>query len=813
VHRNAILRFKFTLAERNLVELSFFAHLIAILLPAFWLGHKLRLSVPLQIGLALLVFEASVIAGAGLLSATHLLNNLFAYRLTTTSLSFLTTAAIWWFARNDIAHFKHADAINLNSDRPVSLLWSKAPAAFLAMFALAMLVLTLNSYPSVEDSLTIKLPKIVFAIEANSILPTDLTDDGRMYISPVYPALVQLFMIVSGQNGHALLVFGFVNWAICGFSVFQICRNIGASRFASWTTLAFLLLSPVLIAQGSSEGDDIIAATPAVVALMFLSSWLNTSSRLFAALSGFGLGVSVAMKFLPLLYFPVVPIIAIAALFQYSTAQIQSWGKPRLAGAMAFTAAFATALLPHLIVNWAAFGNPFYVSPSVAATRNSPFDIACGLRSLIGYVEQISISDYAHLFQSPTPDFILRALFKPIDIVGRHIPIVRSYIPAVPDHVTLVAKVEGFENRLSSMFPFTPTAACSAYGRPFKLTSLYVTDVTTWFGVFGPLLLASSLVVLFLKRFSLFVRSLGLAFIVWAIMFAFSQKYLSEIGRYWSMAVILGSPVVAIMADALLRNGSHRIAYRSVIMGIGFLTAALGVTVLIDNAHRPYRGLFATPSRYTSGFSPEFRAMMDNATSVNVHTAYGIDTYDYYKLLQEGAKLTNKSTILTHATNVVIVRPSGLMNNPYSDPRMPVRMKQPFAGGFRYFGNVRPQPGNLYNLGFANNTPGTSGAEGNILLFDVEGVGKKDEFIVGAVRPIESPEILKTIRYRVGWRESSGQTNMSEEWSAGGISQVFKIPEHAASIIVEAVFDGTNNVGSSGWPVQEFDPTLLATLK
>jgi hypothetical protein len=773
------------------MEMWFLINLFGTLLPGLWLGRMLRLPFALHIGLSFLVFETSLVLGAGLLSWVELLGHLHIYQIVTTLCSCGIAVGLWWITRLDVS--LSPKPAHDTDCKIIGRLWLAIPIACLVIFAVCMLVLTLTAYPAVEDSLTIKLPKVVFAIESNSMLPSNLTDDPRMYISPIYPALIHLFFIINGQKGHSLLIFGFVNWMICGLAVYQLCRDVGASRFASRTATALVLLSPTLIVQGTSEGDDIIAAAPFMVSLMFLSAWLYDHRYLNAVLAGAGLGLSVGMKFLPLFFLPALPIILGLAILQFSSSQTREWPYRRTVSAFAILAAFAFVLVPQAIANWAAFGNPFYVSKAVAATRNSPFNFECVLRDLVGYTKQFLFSDFAHLLRMAT-----NALAK--------------FLPSVPNYATLRTYADSYDGFLLGIVPYNPTPACSAYGQPFKLTSAYITDNTLWFGVFGPLLLISSLVVVFSPNRPLMARSLALGFLTWMIAFAVLQKYLGEIGRYWAVAVLAGSPAVAIMIDPMMGRGSFVTICRSIIMAVGLFTIAFGAAVLLYNAHRSIRHTLRTDSRYVTGFAPEFRSMMKSATSVNVYLAYGIDTYDYYMLLNREAKITNKAAILDEAINVVIVRPSGLFDNPYSDPRIPVRMREPFSGGFRYIGKVLPQPGYEYSLGFANNSElseaGKIDPRSAFLLFEAQQIKKEGEFIIGWIYHIASSAIIAKTRFRVGWREPNGELVIKGGWKRGLYAEI-KVPDHATALVLQAAFDGGETNGSSEWPIRGFDPSIL----
>src|ERR1700704_1984432 len=667
------------------VDISFLLHLVGILAPGLWLGRVLRIPLPLHIGLTFLIFETSLVVGAGILTWAGMLGHLHAYQLVTTVCSAAIAVGLWWIAKRDSPSPFWGPAGDMRSDhdgKPVGPAWSAIPIACLAAFAVCMLVLALSAYPAVEDSVTIKLPKVVFSIASNSYLPSDLADDPRMYMSPVYPALVQLFLILNGQTTHALLVLGFVHWIVSAAAVYQICRNVGASRFAAWTATALALLTPMLIVQGSSEGDDIIAATPFLLSLMFFTSWLNDRRQLEAALAGAALGLSVVMKFLPLFYVPAILLIVALAFFTYKGPQILAWIRASIAGGAIFCAAFVLVTLPHLAGNWAAFGNPFYVSKAVAATSNSPFDLGCGVRGVVGYTAQFALADFATL---------AKRLFKRVFMHFDRTPL-RN------ENASLAGK--SFNDLLSGMVPFHPNAGCTAYGNVYALGSDFISDNTVWYGVFGPLLLLCVMVVLLSRKFPFVVRALALSLLALGIAFAMTPRYLSDVGRYWSMMALAGAPVAAVALDLFLRRGIAT-PIRGLAMVAGtLLTGVFGGQILFFNVHRSLSELPET-DRYASGFPSEFRATMKAAPSVNIQVAYAVDTYDYYMLLGQGAKLASKTALLPDAINVVIVRPFAFMENPYSDPRIPVRMKEAFRGGFQYVGEIRPQPGPHSKFGFA----------------------------------------------------------------------------------------------------------------
>src|SRR5712672_1751174 len=781
------------------VDISFILHLVGILAPGLWLGRALRIPLPLHIGLTFLIFETSLVVGAGILTWAGMLGHLHTYQLVTTLCSVAIAAGLWWLAKRDrpLSSLPPAnETVSDNDWKPIGRAWSAIPIACLAVFAVCMLVLALAAYPAVEDSLTVKLPKVVFSIESNSYLPSDLADDPRMYMSPVYPALVQLFLILNGQTTHALLVLGFVHWIVSGAAVFQICRNVGASRFAAWTATALALLTPMLIVQGSSEGDDIIAATPFLLALMFFTSWLNDRRRLNAALAGAGLGLSVAMKFLPLFYAPAIPLIIGLAFFTYKGPQILAWIRASIAGGAIFCAAFVVVTLPHLVANWAAFGHPLYVSKGVAATSNSPFDLGCGMRGVVGYTAQFALADFATL---------AKRLFKRVFMHFDRTPL-RN------ENASLAGK--SFNDLLSGMVPFHPNAGCTAYGNVYALGSDFISDNTVWYGVFGPLLLLGVIVVLLSRKAPFVLRALALSLLAWAVAFAMTQRYLSDVGRYWSMMALGGAPVAAVTLDWFMRRGMAMPIRGLALIAAGGLTVVFGVQVLFFNVHRSLAKL-PEADRYASGFPSEFRATMKAAPSVNIQVAYALDTYDYYMLLGKDAKLASKTALLPDAINVVIVRPFAFMENPYSDPRIPIRMKEPFRGGFEYVGKVRPQPGYEFNLGFANNKELFEGGKldprSAFLIFEGHQIRREGASIVGFIYYMASPEVLPKTRYRIGWRDQQGQPVIDGEWKRGVYAPI-KVPDQAAALIIQVAFDGDENDGTAEWPIRGFDAGIVERL-
>jgi hypothetical protein len=848
--------------------ITFPLQLVGLLLPGFWLGRVVRLPPALHLAAVFLIFEASLVLGAGVLSATHSLGHLHIYQMTTTLIAIGLALCLWLFARQDIqrnAKLPPTDPRGQASPFPMAsptlrialaiavgvivwtaaarlLMWAEgasyrralqlatllvvlaiavctlpwmrrlilpllewplvssssngvrrlfawllslSPMICLAGFAALMLWVALNAVPAIEDSLTIKLPKIVFAIESNSFLPSDISDDGRMYISPVYPALIQLFLIINGHDSHSLLVFGFVNWVVCAAAIYQICRFMRVSEWIIWLTIALVLLSPVMIAQGSSEGDDIIGATPFVVALAFFASWIYTNRPLDAMFAGIGLGLSIGIKLLPLLYLPAAVIVFILALFHYSVSEIAAWARARGRSAVLGLGAFIMVLVPEAIGNWIAFGNPFYVSSNITVTRNAPFSFDCALRSLVGYVKQFLFSDLVRLFSM---------IFA---------------VPSKPQVTAYQANVAASNDFLAALIPYDPTPACSAWGTEYAVTNWYGDDVTYWFGIFGFLLLISALYVAISRKQPFLVSSLGVAFLVWVAAFMITQKYIVQVGRYWSLPVLAGSPVVAVALDRFLRNRHLlRIASWIGIFVAATLTTLNAAEVLLLNPYRSVTAAAKPSFRYIDEFGPDLRKLLKKATNVNVQVLYAVNTYDYYMLRGKDIKFTNKSAIVDDAVNIAVVRPFSIIDNPFFETRIPVRMNKSFSGAFRYFGRV-PQ-----GFSFANNTelvddnqfdPGPA-----FLLFQVEQVEKNGFYVVGYLHQIANPQIAGLVRYRAGWRNADGELVMQGDWLRGEFGK-FKVPADATKLVVEAALGETlSNLGAGEWPLSGSAQASLA---
>src|SRR5258707_5955657 len=128
------------------VDISFILHLVGILAPGLWLGRALRIALPLHIGLTFLIFETSLVMGAGILTWARMLGHLHAYQLVTTLCSVAIAAGLWWLARSDSpsSSGRQTDEMDSDSDRtPIGRAWSAIPIACLAVFAVCMLALAL----------------------------------------------------------------------------------------------------------------------------------------------------------------------------------------------------------------------------------------------------------------------------------------------------------------------------------------------------------------------------------------------------------------------------------------------------------------------------------------------------------------------------------------------------------------------------------------------------------------------------------------------------------------------------------------------
>jgi hypothetical protein len=718
------------------------------------------------------MFEMSLVMGAGLLSWAALLGNLRAYEIVTTLCAAALALGLLWISLLRVVPQQLCSTQKQTSHlgSTVTKLLYAAPILGLVVFGALILLLALNAYPAVEDSLTIKLPKVIFAIQSNSILPTDFTDDGRMYITPVYPALLQLFPIIHGQKTHALLVFGFVNWILCGIAVYRLCEYAGATRLSSLLIAAAVLLTPTLVAQGSSEGDDLMAATPFVLGLMFLVPALNERDPVYATLAGIGIGLSFAMKLLPLFYLPAIVVLVVAITLSRGGLK---WLIERVGVALWFTAAFVFALLPFAISNWIAFGKPLYASEALNSARNWPFSAECAVRATVGHIKQVMLSDMVRL--------AARLLSK--------------------SYESFQSNVASYNDFVFNILPYNPIPRCTAYGGPFVLTNWFLNENTLWFGLLGPLLVICSVIVAASPKFPPVARALGFGFLLWQLTFDFTTRYYGENGRYWSMAVLAGCPVIAVVLDRLMRRRwGARLAAISIGL-VSIVTVVQGRQVLTEDNHRSLPSALHA-SRYINMLMPDAATLIAKAGAVNIQVLYGINTYDYYMLLGPQAKLFNKNAILDNMVNIVAVRPFGVDDNPFGDQRIPVRMKRPFANGFRFIGAAPGQ-----NISFANNfellRPGPIDAQSFYLIFGTGQLKREGGSISGALYQIESPKILDKVLYRVGWRDADGKTAMSRDWSRDTYAE-FKVSDQAAELVIEARFEGDTEASSSAWPMKGF---------
>src|ERR1700704_2766119 len=87
-------------AMERRVDISFILHLVGILAPGLWLGRALRIPPPLHIGLTFLIFETSLVAGAGIRPGAGMLGPLPAYQFVTPLCSVAIAGGLWWLARS-----------------------------------------------------------------------------------------------------------------------------------------------------------------------------------------------------------------------------------------------------------------------------------------------------------------------------------------------------------------------------------------------------------------------------------------------------------------------------------------------------------------------------------------------------------------------------------------------------------------------------------------------------------------------------------------------------------------------------------------
>ncbi len=394
--------------------------------------------------------------------------------------------------------------------------------AFAASFTISALV-----YPNNTDTVAYRLPRPFLYFSQGHLGHPIQAGDFRVCYYPLNGALGYLFLAAYGLDGRFFNFPSLLCWLMAGLGVVLLARDIGASRKGALLAATVYLLSPVVLVCSMSGNDEVIAAAPLLLGILFLHRWWYTQAHADALLGALGLGLSMGTKLHWMFFFAYVPLVLGALVWHLVRAgQARSFFRQR-AGQLVMIGLIAVGLsCPFLIINYLATGHPINQPDTIAAVANKPFRPRAALIN----TEILT----AQMFLSPFPDLLISK-----------------------DRAQVTDWYQRFNEFWNWGFTWFDTS--DQYAPPwyrFRGVALLndcerYTEYSLWIG-FTPYLLLLAVGCLFWVRGSRTARVaawLVLGFFCWHFFYAATNRYVDCAGVYYGYPLTLAAAGLAVLWD------------------------------------------------------------------------------------------------------------------------------------------------------------------------------------------------------------------------------------------------------------------------
>jgi 4-amino-4-deoxy-L-arabinose transferase-like glycosyltransferase len=389
---------------------GFLALLHAVLLIAsafFALRHfPVSRSHKILAGFLLLWFNL-VITGYGLSLFTKL-NDLTLYFTLSCILAVITGLAVDALLRRGPAAAYSPPAIARN-DAP----WDFTPLMKFSLAALAVAVagsalIAFFYYSNNPDSVAYRFGRVFLYLgKGNLMHPAH--NDPRISFYPLNGALAYVYFAMYQLDGLWFNLLSYLSWVISALGTYVLARDIGASRNGSFLAGCMYALSPIVLVLATSTNDEVIAATPVLISLIFFHRWWY-SGRLFdAVLGGIGFGLGAGTKLHIAFFWPVMAAaVLIALLSLYRSGDLGKFIRERSGHIIAAGLLAALLVCPFMVINTVESKHPILPPEFSSQVLNKPFNAKVAMINMTLFSAQLFLSPIPELAVSPDTGFKAR---------------------------------------------------------------------------------------------------------------------------------------------------------------------------------------------------------------------------------------------------------------------------------------------------------------------------------------------------------------------------------------------------------------------
>lgn len=407
-------------------------------------------------------------------------------------------------------------------DRAVTLLLG----AVLGAIAVGIGLICLHYVPDNWDTLAYRLSRPFFYLAHGNLLHPGHTPDPRLSFYPFNGTLLYIFLAI---YQFPALTFNFVSaltWLCAGVAVYVLASLLGASRTGSLIAAWVCMLTPNVLVQATSGNDEILAATPLLIGLIFGLLWLQSARWRYALLAGTGVGLGLGTKLHWAFYWAFLVLAAGALAFHWlRSASRRAQIRGRLPAVLAAAALAAPLAGSFLICNYIS-SKQLTDSAFNDQVLNTPFSFALAR-------EKVQTST-GEMLLSPLPDLVPGS--DPVRLQAAYQRFNAFFMRCCFSNLVLTTQ------RSKQGYQFIGPADQLAF---------MPAETTVWLGFLPHFLIVAAVLLALARKLRTASFVLIAAFFAWHLTYSVETRYIWWACTYYCFPAILSVAAVALIWDSM----------------------------------------------------------------------------------------------------------------------------------------------------------------------------------------------------------------------------------------------------------------------
>ncbi|MEI9997810.1 MAG: hypothetical protein WDO13_00855 [Verrucomicrobiota bacterium] len=556
---------------------------------------------------------------------------------------------------------------------PAPSLWQRGLSLGFLVTGIAALVcdvvLAFRFVPDNPDTIAYRIPRAYFYLSNGSLLHFALNADPRLYFYPFNGALLEAFLIHHRLGFAGFTLISCLSWVVVALGIYRLCRNLGVAELGARGTAWLVAFAPNVLIQATSGNDEIVAAAPMVVGLLFLQRWVQSRQTSHLLLAAIAVGVSCGTKLHFLFLWPLGALIAglWAVLCFRHPATVGKMTRPLLLPLAAAGAIVALLGMPFMAYNVASSGQVFDKAYG-NSVLNRPFRLSVGLQNITLFGAQLLINPIPDLDPDPLA-YERREVYDAMNAYGNRY---FGWVNQSADSMAPGYHFAGiwpsnayYHSEDSSLLGFLPALFLAA---PFFLFST-PRPARAWLG------------------------GLLAAFWVYFFYYSLSVKYTEAVAPYFAYAAMLGGAGLAVLWLPCRRTVFNVLRW-ALLAAVIMTHLLLGVNTFCYNAMRNIPESFWLQSRVRSIPDPDPRVKREIRSARKICLLFSHEEVMYYWLIRLNP-VPIYSTGRTPATDPTALNVSCFQANP-AFGRVPLQVFENGKAGLTYLGLFNSSWGREY---------------------------------------------------------------------------------------------------------------------